>query len=160
MTFDNSKTIINFRIRLFFVTILALSWLAVAYIIKLIKFPLLGVEDGIWTLVVVGIWVIIAFLPMILNYQFVYFSDDGENLVFRFFNAGLVGGKKNSIEISKRTFAGYTTGSQLLGLSKSIILLQQVGQKTAKYPPVHISALTREQRRKVFQALEMHSPKT
>jgi hypothetical protein len=159
MTFDNSKTIIKFRIRLFFVTILALAWLAMVYIIKLIKFPLLGIEDGIWTLVVVSIWVIVAFLPMILNYQFIFFSDDGENIVFRFFNAGIVGGKKNSVEISKRTFAGYTTESQVLGLSKSIILFQQVGQKTAKYPPIYISALTHEQRRKVLQALAQYAPK-
>jgi hypothetical protein len=158
MTIDNSKTIINFRIRLFFVTILALAWLAVAYVAKLIKFPLLGIEDGIWTLVIVGIWVIVALLPMILNYQFVYFSDDGDHLVFRFFNAGIVGGKKNSVEISKRTFAGYTTESQVFGLSKSIILFQQVGQKTAKYPSIYISALTREQRRKVFQALSLYAP--
>jgi hypothetical protein len=96
---------------------------------------------------------------MILNYQFIFFSDDGENIVFRFFNAGIVGGKKNSVEISKRTFAGYTTESQVLGLSKSIILFQQVGQKAAKYPPIYISALTREQRKKVLQALLLYAPK-
>ena len=48
MTFDNSKTI-NFRIKLF-ATILAIAWIALAYLIKLIKFPLLGIDDGIWTL--------------------------------------------------------------------------------------------------------------
>jgi hypothetical protein len=159
MTFDNSKTIINFRIRLFFVTILALAWLAVAYIAKLIKFPLLGIDDGIWTLVIVAIWVLVAFLPMILNYQFVYFSDDGESIIFRFFTAGIVGGKKNSVEISKRTFTGFKTESKLFGLSKSIILFQQVGQEIAKYPPIHITALTREQRRKLLQALSVYAPK-
>jgi hypothetical protein len=159
MTFDNSKTIVNFRIKLFFVTILALAWLAVAYIAKLIKFPLLGLDDGIWTLSVVAIWIIVAFLPMILNYQFIYFSDDGENLVFRFFTAGIVGGKKNSVEISKRTFAGYETGSKYLGLSRSIILFQQVGNGIANYPPIHITALTREQRKKMLQALSMYAPK-
>jgi len=158
MTFDNSKTIISFRIKLFFVTILALAWLAVAYIIKLIKFPLLGIEDGIWTLFVVAIWILFAFMPMVLNYQFLYFSDDGEKLVFRFFTAGIIGGKKNSVEIDKRTFAGFKAESKYFGLSRSIILLQKVGQGVAKYPPVHISALTREQRRKLLRALAMYGP--
>lgn len=158
MTFDNSKTIINFRIKLFFVTILALAWLAVVYIIKLIKFPLLGIEDGIWTLVIVGIWVIVAFLPMILNYQFIYFSDDGENIIFRYFNAGIVGGRKNSVEINKRAFAGYNTESRFFGLNRSIILFQQVGQKKAKYPPVYISALSGEQRKKMLHALSQYAP--
>ena len=41
---------------------------------------------------------------MILNYQYVFYSDEGENIVFRYFNAGIVGGKKNSIEIYKPIF--------------------------------------------------------
>ena len=159
MTFDNSKSIINFRIKLFFVTILALAWLAIAYVIKLIKFPLLGIEDGIWTLVIIAIWILVAFLPMILNYQFIYFSDDGESIIFRFFNAGIVGGKKNSVEISKRTFAGFKTESKYFGLSRSIIIFQQVGNNIAKYPPIHISALTRDQRNKMLQSLTMYAPK-
>jgi len=160
MTFDNSKSIINFRITLFFVTILALAWLALAYVAKLIKFPLLGIEDGIWTLAVIAIWVIVAFLPMIFNYQFVYFSDDGDNLVFRYFTAGIAGGKKNSVEISKSSFAGYKTESKYFGLSRSIILFQKAGQGIAKYPPVYISALTGEQRTKMIKALSMYAPKT
>ncbi len=159
MTFDNSKTIINFRIKLFFVTILALAWLAIAYVVKLIKFPLLGIEDGIWTLVIIAIWILVAFLPMILNYQFIYFSDDGESLIFRFFNAGIVGGKKNSVEISKRTFAGFKTESKYFGLSRSVIIFQQVGNNIAKYPPIHISALTRDQRNKMLQSLTTYAPK-
>ncbi len=159
MTFDNSKTIINFRIKLFFVTIIALAWLAVAYIAKLIKFPLLGIEDGIWTLAVVAFWVIVTIPPIMLNYQFIYFSDDGENIIFRFFTAGIVAGKKNSVEISKKTFAGFKTESKFFGLSRSIILFQQVGQGTAKYPPIHTSALTRDQRRKMSQTLSVYAPK-
>jgi hypothetical protein len=160
MTFDNSKTIIGFRIRLFFVTIAALAWIALAYLIKLIKFPLLGIDDGIWTLLVMAIWILVAFMPMIRNYQFVCFSDDGDNIIFRYFSAGMVGGKKNSLEINKKTFAGYKTESKFFGLSRSIILFQQMGQGVAKYPPVHITALTREQRAKVLHALNIYAKKS
>lgn len=159
MTFDNSKTIIGFRIRLFFVTVIALAWIAIVYLIKLIKFPLLGIDDGIWTLAVMILWAIVAFMPMIRNFQFVFFSDDGENIVFRYFNAGITGGKKNSVEINKRAFAGYTTESKMLGLSRSIILYQQVGQITAKYPPLHITALNRDQRNKMLHVLDSYAGK-
>lgn len=157
MTFDNSKTIIGFRIRLFFVTVIALAWIAIVYLIKLIKFPLLGIDDGIWTLAIIILWGIVAFLPVIRNFQFVFFSDDGENIVFRYFNAGIVGGKKNAVEINKRAFAGYTAETKIMGLSRSIILYQQVGQGTAKYPPVHITALNRDQRDKLFHALDSYA---
>jgi hypothetical protein len=159
MTFDNSKTIIGFRIRLFFVTIIALAWIAIVYLIKLIRFPILGIDDGIWTLAVIVLWAIVAFMPMIRNFQFIFFSDDGENIVFRYFNAGIVGGKKNSVEINKRAFAGFTTETQMMGLSRSITLYQQVGQGTAKYPPVYITALNKDQRNKMFSVLGSYAGK-
>ncbi len=157
MTLDNSKTVIAFRIRLFFVTLVALAWVAVAYIIKLLKFPLLGIEDWIFTLVIVAAWLIVAFWPMIFNHQFVWFSDDGDNITFRYFNAGIVGGKKNSVQISKRNFYGYKLESGFLGLSRSILLYQKVGGNVAKYPPIHISALTKNQTAQVMHVLDSYS---
>ncbi|OFY60556.1 MAG: hypothetical protein A2V50_05810 [Bacteroidetes bacterium RBG_19FT_COMBO_42_10] len=159
MTFDNSKTIIGVRIKLFIATVLLLAYIALTYAAKLIKFPLLGLSDTAWTVILVAIWLIIAFWPMILNYQFVFFSDEGEKLVFRYFIAGIVSGKKNSVEINKRTFAGYKTESRFFGLIKSIILFQKMGQGVATYPPVYISALTHEQQSKLFASLKTYAPK-
>ena len=92
MTFDNSKTIISLRIKLFLATVVLMAYLAMAYIIKLIKFPLLGMSDIVWTVILIAVWLILAFLPMVLNYQFISYSDEGEFIVFRYFNAGMVGG--------------------------------------------------------------------
>jgi hypothetical protein len=94
MTFDNSRTIIGVRIKIFFATILLLGWVGVVYIAGLIKSPILGLDDSIWTLGLVIVWISIAFLPMILNYQFIFFSDDGNDIVFKYFTAGIVGGKR------------------------------------------------------------------
>jgi hypothetical protein len=159
MTFDNSKEIIGVRIKLFAATVLFLAYIALAYAAKLIKFPLLGMSDTVWTLILVALYLIVAFMPMFLNYQFVFFSDEGEKLLFRYFTAGIVGGKKNSVEIIKRTFAGYKMESKYFGLVKSVILFQQMGQGIAKYPPVYISALNKEQRSKLFMSLNTYAPK-
>lgn len=159
MTFDNSKTIISLRIKLFVATILFIGYIVLAYAAKIIKFPVFGLSDIVWTLILVALWLIISFLPMVLNYQYVSYSDEGESIVFRFFTTGIVGGKKNSVEINKSVFAGYTTESELLGLSKSIILFQKVGQGTAKYPPIYITALPRRERAKLFSSLNSYVPK-
>ena len=159
MTFDNSKTIIGVRIKLFAATVLFLAYVALAYAAKLIKFPLFGLSDTAWTLILVAIYLVVAFMPMVLNYQFVFFSDEGEKLVFRYFNAGIVGGRKNSVEIGKRTFAGYKTESRLFGLVRSIILLQQMGNGVAKYPPIFISALSKDQSAKLYSSLNAYAPK-
>ena len=160
MTFDNTKQIISIRIKLFFATVLILAYLAVTYLGKLIKFPVLGLSDTVWTIILLSIYLIIFLIPIVLNYQFVSYSDDDENIVFKYFNAGMAGGKKNSIQIYKSTFTGYKTESRLFGLDQSLILFQKVGQGVAKYPPVHISALSRDQKNKLIRALNEHLPKT
>ncbi len=157
MTFDNSKTIISLRIKLFGATVVLLAYLAVTYIGRLIKFPLLGMTDTLCTIILIGIWVILAFLPMILNYQFFSYSDEGEYLIFRYFTTGIVGGKKNSVEINKTTFAGYKIETRLFGFIQSIVLSQKVNGGIANYPPVYISALSRKEKEKVFKSLNLHA---
>jgi hypothetical protein len=157
MTFDNSKTIISLRIKLFGATVLLLAYLAMAYIIKLIKFPLLGMGDTPWTVILIAIWVILAFMPMVLNYQYISFSDDGDFIVFRYFTSGIVGGKKNSVEINKISFAGYKTETRFFGMIQCIILYQKFQEGIAKYPPVYITALSREEKEKVFRSLNVYT---
>lgn len=160
MTFDNSKTIIGVRIKLFGATVVLLAYIALVYAAKLIRFPILGMNDTTWTLILVAVYLVLAFLPMILNYQYVFFSDDGESLVFRYFTAGIVGGKKNSVEINKTTFKGYIAESKYLGLTQYIVLYQKIGENTAKYPPIYISALKKDQRLKLFSALKKYTSET
>ena len=157
MTFDNSKTIINLRIGFFGATVILLAYLALTYVAKLIKFPILGMSDTVCTLILVGIWFMLTFTPMFLSYQFVFFSDDGEKIIFRYFTAGFVGGKKNSVEIDKKSFSGYSIENSLIGLIQKITLLQKFQEGVAKYPPVYISALSREERAKVIKSLNLYS---
>jgi hypothetical protein len=158
MTFDNSKTIISLRIKLFGVTVVLLAYLAMAYIIRFIKFPLLGIGDTWWTVILTAVWIAMAFMPMILNYQFISYSDEGDYIIFRFFTSGIVGGKKNSIEISKISFSGYKIESRFFGLIQSISLFQRFQEGIAKYPPIYISALTSEEKAKVIKSLNAYSP--
>jgi len=158
MTFDNSKTIISLRIKLFLATVVLMAYLAMAYIIKLIKFPLLGMSDIVWTVILIAVWLILAFLPMVLNYQFISYSDEGEFIVFRYFNAGMVGGKKNSVEINKLTFSGYKIDTRFFGLIESISLFQKFQKGVAKYPPVYISALSKDEKAKLIQSLKILIP--
>jgi hypothetical protein len=113
----------------------------------------------VWTLILVAVYLFIAFIPILRNFQFVFYSDEAENIVFRYFFAGIVGGKKNSVLITKKSFAGYKIESKYFGLSDSIILFQKMGQGIAKYPPVYISALSRDQKNKLFESLNKYTPR-
>ncbi|HEX2968454.1 MAG TPA: hypothetical protein VHO46_05055 [Bacteroidales bacterium] len=157
MTFDNSKTIINVRIKLFAATVILIAYLILAYAAEFIKFPLLGLNDTIWTVILAGLWLFFIIMPLFLNYQFVFFSDDTERIIFRYFNAGIVGGKKNSVEIDKHSFAGYNVDKRFFGLIISLTLFQRFSEGVAKYPPVYISALSKEERSKILRVLSSYT---
>jgi hypothetical protein len=159
MKLDNSKALISFRIKLFAVTVLFLTYIVLSYVAKLFKLTLFGMSDTFWTIIFAAVWVFVALLPMFLNYQYVSYSDDGESIVFRYFMSGMIGGKKNSVEIDKKAFAGYKTEKKLFGLIHSITLYQHFREGVAKYPPIYISALSREERSKVFRSLNLYAPK-
>lgn len=158
MTFDNSRSIIGLRIKLFSATILFLTYITLVYVAKIIKFPLFGLSDTVCTVTLVVIYLIIAILPVILNYQFIFFSDDTEKIVFRYFTSGITGGKKNSVEIDKRSFGGFKIETRFFGLIQSIILFQNFREGVAKYPPIYISALSKEEKAKLLNALNAYGP--
>lgn len=157
MTFDNSKSIIKVRIRLFAVTVILITYLILAYAAEMIKFPLLGLDDTVWTVFLSGLWLILILIPLFLNYQYVFFSDDTEKIIIRYFNAGIIGGRKNSVEIDKRSLAGYKSETKYFGLVTSIIFFQKFSEGVAKYPPVYISALSQTEKAKLFKALSAYS---
>jgi hypothetical protein len=158
MTLDNSKKIISLRIKLFAATVIVLIFIVLTYIARMISYPMLGMGDTAWTLIVITIYLIYAFMPMILNYQYLFYSDDDETLIFRYFTSGLVGGRKNSVVIEKRSFSGYKIESKFFGLIRSIILFQRLPEGVAKYPPIYISALSKEETDKVIVSLKKHLP--
>ena len=159
MIFNNSKTIIGSRIRIFIVTVLLITYFILAYFAEIIKFPLLGMSDTIWKILLIVIWFVFALYPMVLNHRYVYYSDEGDTIVFRYFFAGIVGGRKNSVEINKSSFAGYKTETRYFGLMQSVTLFQQLREGVATYPPIYISNLTGKEKAKVLNSLYLHTPK-
>jgi hypothetical protein len=159
MKFDNSKTVISIRIRLFAVTVLLIAYLILVYFAHILKFPVFGLSETVVTSILIGLYIFFAAYPMVLDYQFIIYSDDDDKLIFRYFTSGIAGGKKNSVEIKKSDFAGYRIDKKLFGLKKSITLFRQLPQGVAKYPPIHISILSRKERRRILNSLYSHTPK-
>lgn len=159
MTLNNNKSVINLKITRRTSIILVLAFLLLTYVAKIIKYPLLGMSQISWTILILGCFLVITFLPLILNYQYVYYSDEGESIIFRYFTTGIIEGNKNSIEINKRTFSGFTLEKRFFGLSQSITLYQRIKKDVAKYPPVFISALKRDDRERILKSLNSFAPR-
>ena len=159
MTLNNSKSVINLKITRRISIILLLAFLLLTYVARIIKYPMLGMSQLFWTILILVCFGIIVFLPIILNFQYVYYSDEGDSIIFRYYTTGFIAGKKNSIEINKRTFSGFTFDKKIFGLSQSVTLYQQIRKNVAKYPPVHISGLKRGERDKIIKSLSAFAPR-
>lgn len=156
MTFDNSKTIINLRLRLFIATLLMLVYVYVVYYGKQLRFPVLGIEESSATLLLVVAYLLLAFLPLMLKYKYLYFSDDGASIILRYYSVGIFSGSKNSVEIPKAEFKTYKIREHYGGLVRSLLLYRMMGNKTAGYPPVYISSLSKSELGKLRKALDKY----
>lgn len=158
MTIGNSRSIISLRIKLFAATVLFIVYIVLAYFAKIIKFPFLGLSDNWVTFIMIVLYIAWLIYPMVLNYQYIWYSDEGDKIIVRYFVAGIIGGKKNSIEINKSHYAGYRSEKRFFGLIQSVILFQHLKGGIAKYPPVYISLLGSEERKKLLWSLYQHAP--
>ncbi|MBN2665448.1 MAG: hypothetical protein JXR67_02970 [Bacteroidales bacterium] len=159
MTIDNGKSVINHKILKRTVIILYLAFLVLSLAANIIKFPLLGMTKTTWLIIATLIFLIILLIPIVLNYQYIFFSDEGNMLIFRYYSTGLMPGNKNSVEIEKKSFSGFTIDLSLFGLIQSITLYQRMKEGVAKYPPIHISALNPREREEIIKTLTSYAPR-
>jgi hypothetical protein len=158
MTLNNGKSVINLKIIRRISIIIFLTLLILIYAARTIKFPILGIDKFAWTLLILVIFLLIIFIPVIFNYQYINYSDEGEKIIFRYYSTGIIPGNKNSIEIYKKTFSGFTLEKKLFGLRQSITLYQRLQEGVAKYPAIHISALKRKEKARILQSLSSFAP--
>ncbi|MEA1886656.1 MAG: hypothetical protein U9N72_05555 [Bacteroidota bacterium] len=156
MTFDNSKTIIKIRLRLFIATILMIAYIFLVYFGEQLRFPIFGIKEHHATLTLVAAYLLLTFMPLIFKYRYIYFSDDGQHIIFRYYSVGFLTGKKNSVEIPKSEFLGYKLIKEFPGLTKSIQLYRLMGNKKASYPPIYVSSVSKSKLGKIKAALDKY----
>jgi hypothetical protein len=159
MTLNNSKSVINLKLLLRTSIIVYSSFLVLSLAAGIIKFPLFGMGKAAWIIILTVCFIIIMVIPVIMNFQYILFSDDGDTIIFRYYTTGLFSGNKNSVEIEKRTFSGFTVDKGFLGIIQSVTLYQRMKEGVAKYPPIFISALKRKDRETVLESLTSYAPR-
>jgi hypothetical protein len=156
MTFDNSRRIISTRLVLFAATFPFLAFLALTYVAGVLKFPLLGMSETAWVVILSALYFGIAAYPSVLRYNYIYFSDDGSKIIIRFYSAGIFKGLRQSVEIPKKSFAGFRREKKL-GIIPSVSLLERRAGVTARYPSISLSALNRRERERIYKTLAQYA---
>lgn len=157
MIIENSRAVIRSRLQTFSFTLVVVTLIVIIYTTRIFLNPVWGLNKTHWTLIVVGLYLLILLQKWLRNIYYFYFSDTGTNLIFRFYPLQFFSAKKQSFEIPKRDFVKFEIKSSFLKMKKSLIVYQKLRKGVAKYPAISISGLSRQDKTKLKSQLEKYS---
>lgn len=160
MLIDSKQRVINIQLRRL-LTLLGAVALAIG-VILLGKLPntFLGLNKYHWAIVVGIIYVLTVVVDKIWEYTYLFYSDETDQIVLRYFSLAYFNKKKHSIEIPKAEFTSFVLKESLWGLKKKIILRRFYKNVEAKYPPISLTILNKTQFAEMLLSLDHFSKKT
>jgi hypothetical protein len=112
------------------------------------------------------VMIFIALIYVVINVfntlkipYFVFYSDHGEMIIFRYYSLSLFNSRKNSIEIPKKQFVKYELKPFFFGRYQKIILYQHFRNRVVPYPPISLSAVDEEDRKRILASLTKYMGK-
>jgi hypothetical protein len=155
MKLDNKKNTFRIWLQKFFATLLFVPAVIVIWFTRLFNDPVLGLEKGHYLIIACVLYIAVWVYHFLLKPYFVFFTDNGNKIIFRYYPISALNRKKHSIEIPKDTFLRYKTETYFLGKER-LFLYQRLKNKIAKYPPVNLSALGKNDIIRLKRALDQY----
>jgi len=159
MIIENSKTAIRIRLRTFFATVIVVALIAIIYTTRILINPIWGLNKSHWSFIIIGVFVLILILHNFRDFHYIYFSDNGNNIVFRYYSMQIFSGKKNTLEINKKDFVKFQTNSSLFKMKDYLIIYQKLRKGIAKYPPISITGLSKKDKTNLKNQLSLYTSK-
>ena len=88
-----------------------------------------------------------------MDNNYFYFSNNSKNLVFKFYSLRNFYGKPKTIEIPRTSFVKYDIVTSFFDKKDSLILYQKTPKGIAKYPPISLTLLNKNQKTELKRAL-------
>ena len=145
MQFDNQKTTIRSFLRKMVITIIFGIAIMVVLMIPFFNKPFYGLSRYTLVLILLSLYIIIMVISYSLNRNYIYFNDDGESIVLRYYPIRPFARKKRVIEIPKDSLARYEIRKSFLGFRVSLFLYQRIKNKIARYPAIGLTALKKKE---------------
>ncbi len=156
MVIDNAKIVIRDRMMMY---IMAISLTVIIPVICLSDFfdnPVFGLSREIYVIVVCAAYILYNVYRFFLNINYFFFNDQSEKIILKYYSLRPFMQKHRSIEIAKGSLVKFEVNTSFIRRKKGLILYQKINNKIAKYPPVSISALNKEEYDNLVTALNKH----
>lgn len=153
MILDISRTIIRKNLVNFISTIVFIIIIIVLLFVPMYNI-IKGVNNSLLAIFIATAYLIYAVYNTFRNYNYIYFNNETDTLILRYFSPNIFTSQKNSIEMPKNEFAGYRLQSFFMRYREKIILYRKTKKGMASYPPVSITALSNTERHALLRALD------
>lgn len=144
MIIENKSRVVKLK-RLFFLVSVFIA--VVALVLFLLDFTLSAIAC-------VGVFALWFLYFQVADYQYIQFSDENGKILLRYYKAVRLGkGEYNSIEFPQRIIQNAYFENSMFGKMSDLTLIVRTRRGIAEYPSVSLTALTKEQRKRMQDAL-------
>lgn len=141
--FQNKRNTTSVWLNKFIITFIFTLLIIFTGFTKVFDEPVLGISRVYWIVIIIGFWLVITSLLNMRKACYIYFEDAGNNLIFRYYPLKIINRKKNAIEIPKKDFVQFKIEKFFFGKYEKLILYQRFKKGVAKYPPISLSAVNK-----------------
>jgi hypothetical protein len=156
MKLDNRKQVAHIWFRKFLSTLILTLLVITIGFSDYFKTPVLGIDKSWYLIAVATFYIGLLVFNTALKPHYVYFSDNGDKIILRYYPTRIFNRKKNSIEIPRQNFVSWETEKFLFGTCEMLFLHGKFKSAVAKYPGVSLSALSHKDRERIKTALNVY----
>ena len=153
MNIDIRKTAIRMRLRGLALAFIFSTLILVILLTNFLNQPAFGIGKAHVIIFLAAIYLLMVVYNYMRDYHYIFFSDDSNKIILRFYSMHPLSQAKRSIEIPRGTLLRFEVKNSLMGLNKKLVLFQKVKGGVYKYPAVSITALSQDERMQLLQAL-------
>ena len=157
MTLNTEIKVIKSRLRAMFAPIITTIVLVLILLTNWFDQPVLGLTKSNYAILIIAAYVIFIVYNSLKNNFYIFLSTEKNKLTIRYYSLSLFNNSKKSIEIPLETLHNFKIETKRGGLLKLLTVYQKTNKGVAKYPPISISILDKEELQLVSNTLKKFS---
>ena len=159
MKIDNQRNIYRIWIRKLITTILFVMSIIAIVFLNILNEPDSTLTKYHLVIAIAIVYIIVSLIGVFRNPYYFHFHDTTDMLVIRFYPVSLFNYKKNSIEIPIQNFVKFDIEKFFFGMDEKLIVYQNYRKKVAKYAPISLSAVNKDDRDRLKIVLTRYAKK-
>ncbi len=154
MKFDNEHTVFKIHVLKLVFAIIVVLLVFLSYLTRLGEYvsTYLGMSREWFIVILVALYIGYYLYHIVVKSSYISYNDEGPKIIIRSYRIRPLNPPKVSFEIYKNQLYKYSIDRTTL--TEDVIIYQKKENRISKYPPLSVTALTTDEKRKFFDSLD------